>query len=462
MVDYITTNQFYNISEGSSIIEAVAGSLKFTNRTQIYDQNEILNLFMTSCTFENSVIRNINFATTPIKVTASTMELHDMLITDIQDGSDREIFLVNDESQFIVDNVTYQNSNTKFLRALAGQADMNSFTARNITNFANLLQIYSLEKASFNNFTLENLDPKSEQIIQIEKSQNISFNTFSISAINKVVVDIASSFIESISNMYISGCLKALNVISSEIKLLSSSSFTSNGQQDNISMGGAIFLSNSKINISGTTFSNNTAGKAGAIAFECDSPSVCSLSLENSTFINNKASVEGGAIHYNLKRPDILDTVFTNNSAQYGNDLASYPIKVRIKDQPTSFIKLTNIGSGVSIPSPIEFALLDYDNQVVNLNNEDQIGIFALSGSNSTVGGVNSFNFRSGIATVEGIIFANQPGARNVMFDTNTDAIDKSKVATAFPGQDFNSDITVDFRFCEPGEEITAQGTCRE
>ena len=104
--------------------------------------------------------------------------------------------------------------------------------------------------------------------------------------------------------------------------------------------------------------------------------------------------MQGGAIYYNLKRPHIIGSRFQDNSAQYGQDLASYPVKVKIKDQPNDDLKFSNIGSGVAMSSPVMLALMDYDDQVVNLNNQDQIGIFASPGSKSTVKGTNSFPFQ--------------------------------------------------------------------
>ena len=134
-------------------------------------------------------------------------------------------------------------------------------------------------------------------------------------------------------------------------------------------------------------------------------------------------------------------------------------MKVRIQDQSDSPTKFTNVGSGVEIDRPLVFALFDSDNQVVNINSKDNLRIFTPPGSDSTVKGVNSVNFQAGLATVEGIIFVDQPGAKNISFKTSTDAIDAEKVSSVFPDQDSNNDITVDFRFCEPGEENTQQGT---
>jgi hypothetical protein len=122
-------------------------------------------------------------------------------------------------------------------------------------------------------------------------------------------------------------------------------------------------------------------------------------------------------------------------------------------------MKFEDIGSGVTLPSPVIFELLDYDNQVVNLNSEDQVSLFATSGSNATIKGVSSVNLNNGVATFDGIMFVDEPGHNNVSFYASTNAISEAQVLSAFPGEDFNNNLTVDFRYCQPGEQEGDQGT---
>ena len=48
---------------------------------------------------------------------------------------------------------------------------------------------------------------------------------------------------------------------------------------------------------------------------------------------------------------------------------------------------------------------------------------------------------------MEGIIFASDPGTKDAIYLASTNAIDSDKVAAAFPGEDFNTNVTIDFRF---------------
>ncbi|CAI2373025.1 unnamed protein product [Moneuplotes crassus] len=462
LVEYIKENNLQSISEGFDLIEIVSGSLQIINNTLFSNQNGILNVFMSTLTISGTILRDINFTNTPIKLISSSFEMYDVLLTNIQDNSDREIILTNVDTQITARNITYENSNTRLLSALSGVVEFSIISAKNITNAGNLLYLLSCDRVKFTNITLSNLKVLSDQIIKVEKSYNVSFGDSIIEDQNKTVISIIKSQVDMIKNMNITNCFKALSISNSNLTLIQNLLFTKNGKNSDLIHGGAVKIIDSIISIKDTMFLNNIASKAGAIDFECFSNDLCKLDLDNVTFTNNSASVQGGAIYYNLIRPKIFNSTFINNSAQYGPDLASYPVKMKMKNDSDSQIHLTGIGSGVVISAPVKLALLDYDNQVMNLNNVDQVGIFSQNSSHSIVGGANSFPFKSGIATVEGIIFESKPGSKNVTFNAPTSAIDSNKVNTAFPNEDFSSYITVDFRFCEPGEEITHQNTCRE
>ena len=56
------------------------------------------------------------------------------------------------------------------------------------------------------------------------------------------------------------------------------------------------------------------------------------MNISKTKFMNNKASNEGGALKWTFNRPmiDNNSTIFKNNKAFYGIDLASFPIRMRI------------------------------------------------------------------------------------------------------------------------------------
>lgn len=176
--------------------------------------------------------------------------------------------------------------------------------------------------------------------------------------------------------------------------------------------------------------------------------------MTNVTFSENEASEQGGAIHYNYRRPNIEDCVFTDNIARYGPDIASYPVKIRMNEDINSDIHLNEVGSGINLDSPITLTLLDYDDQKMVLNSVDQISIFAVDTQQASVGGVNTVQLKEGSSVFDSIQFVSEIGSINVKFSAVSKVIDTSKVSELYGASTFNNEITVDFRFCKPGENI--------
>jgi len=55
-------------------------------------------------------------------------------------------------------------------------------------------------------------------------------------------------------------------------------------------------------------------------------------------FTNNSAIIEGGALKYISKRPTAININFYSaNSAKYGNNIASYPIRIHLFNATTVF-----------------------------------------------------------------------------------------------------------------------------
>ena len=111
------------------------------------------------------------------------------------------------------------------------------------------------------------------------------------------------------------------------------------------------------------------------------------MSIENNNFSNNKALIEGGAIKWNDEIPMILHNYFFNNSAIYGVNIASIPIRIIAKlynsnDPQTNItvpkpdeilwpfnnsnLILQNISTGNTIPYTLQFLILDVYGKIVN------------------------------------------------------------------------------------------------
>ena len=138
---------------------------------------------------------------------------------------------------------------------------------------------------------------------------------------------------------------------------------------------GTIQIKNRKVFIINTIFDKNSAVYGGAIYyndsnsyllrhffnnfFHLDIDDKRDLFLSQNFFINNIGDSEGGAIKYVEKRPIILkNNFFLNNSAPYGNKIASYPLRIIIKNYTEIEFILYRQNDGF-----LNFFLIDIDKQ---------------------------------------------------------------------------------------------------
>lgn len=125
--------------------------------------------------------------------------------------------------------------------------------------------------------------------------------------------------------------------------------------------GGAAFLRNCQGNIENNLFQSNSAMSGGALYLEIKG----SLTLSSNKFHMNIGKKQGGSIYYSKKRPRFFNNEFENNSAEYGENIASYPIRIKSSENSTYFI-LENVIPQAKRPliSNLSFVLLDYDDQI--------------------------------------------------------------------------------------------------
>ena len=241
------------------------------------------------------------------------------------------------------------------------------------------------------------------------------------------------------------------------IQQILNSVFSNNGKgigSNNINSvkGGGAYFENSNFTLSYSTFTNNTSKSGAGIYISWKLDSIWVATISDSTFSNNVAEVSGGGIMYNLYRPSFRNLKFINNSALYGPDIGSYAIKLEIENSTQNIIYVNNATSG-KVSQTFKVRILDYDNQVMNLDSASKITIKANT-TGALTDGKNIVVARSGIVNLNELILINTPGSQNNSFSVNLDSIN-IEIARAVYGKNYNfPTISVNFRFWKPGEYI--------
>lgn len=149
-------------------------------------------------------------------------------------------------------------------------------------------------------------------------------------------------------------------------------------------LGGSITILSDRASIIGNSFLNNRALSGGALFINGTSFIIYllnmqyllyigNIALKENLFINNTAKV-GGAISYVRSRPKINFCNFSNNSAVYGENIASYPIKIKLHELKFGVgqnFPSVRPSSDTPLISKLTLGLYDIDSQLVCLNYSD-------------------------------------------------------------------------------------------
>ena len=455
-IQEVTDNQvFYEKSvSGSkkSAISMIKGKVRIKEATEIYNQPDFLATFESEIVIIDSVFRDISLESTHIifhllsskfTYTNSTMKNIDC------PQKDEAIFQVRLESTFTTNGVLSKIENTtcQFSFLLYSFVYLNDITF----DTANLGEAYidSIESTlQFSNTKLQNINTTATALISVENSASLtttnsmfnSANTFYFSVTGSTLTFTGTTF-QNLLGINIRAAIfedSTLNLVGSTFKNLK---YTEQG--------GAIDTLNSNVNINGSTFENNTAPIAGGIALRCEEGTTCTYSITNSIFKNNVATTDGGAIYYDFFKPTMSGNTFMNNSAQYGPNVAAYPVRI----EPQSVPEQTYV-SGQEISQPMQYKLVDSDGLVIATDSDSVITIAPESSDNKVIGNTD-VTVVNGVATFSDITFISKPGAQTIKYTVSSSNIDETKITEAFNMtlSQTTQTMTLNFRQCIKGEE---------
>ncbi|CAI2373152.1 unnamed protein product [Moneuplotes crassus] len=360
--------------------------------------------------------------------------------------------LISSDSNVNATNTKLKDSQSTLFFILSSNATLQNISFENVTAPSSLIEVQDGGQFVINNLSLLQ-SFADQQILLLENTNMISLVSIEMSNLESSLFKALKSNFELIKNVAIINSTGSTEIFDSIISNMTNCTFRNNGSPFT-SIGGAIQLADTIMVINNSTFIANQAGKGGAIGFECSSRQKCRLDISGSNFSNNIGLQEGGAIYYNYQPPTMHQTIFSNNSASYGPNLASYPYRIGLKNSTTlEPILLQNIGSGITLEDALELALYDYNNQVMSLDSTSQFIITAVSESNGTIKGTNTGILNNGTVIFDSIYFIEKPGTSSVKFRVSSKTLNTNKISDIYNRVSPDTEIIVNFRDCKPGEQ---------
>ena len=268
--------------------------------------------------------------------------------------------------------------------------------------------------SSIINSSFTNISLSGESLIDIKNSKLKDISNVQISNLGSGAFTIQSSVIDHINALNLTANKAWVEAFDSELTLIDRWEFKEWGDLSKL-FGGGLRLARTNSTVSKTSFIDNKAEVGAGISIECNFSSQWSNSLINNTFKSNYATLKGGGIYYNLNRPSMAQWNFNNNTAHYGSDIASYPVKVVRKGTSTNKIFLDEVASGLEYDNNFQLDLIDYDKQVLSLDNNTIIKITS-NDNKAIVKGTDFVRINNGTSIFDNLIFKSEAGAQNISF----------------------------------------------
>ena len=198
----------------------------------------------------------------------------------------------------------------------------------------------------------------------------------------------------------------------------------------------------------------------------CPSLSYCEFKAENNKFEDNKAEIAGGGIFWSDSFPNITGSVMVNNKAVYGQDVASYGIRLALLNLNSTIcsyldesaeplvVEIPNVGSGHLYRDTIEIALVDQYDHIVTTDDTSSAQMSS-NATDASVSGNTQVIAKDGVFTFSDITFIGPPTSHQT-FTISTNGINLSAKSTAQdPSPYFPAvSVLVHFRDCQAGESL--------
>jgi hypothetical protein len=238
--------------------------------------------------------------------------------------------------------------------------------------------------------------------------------------------------------------------------------------------GGAIYTSDYNLTITDSYFFNNTAltdipnvGSGGAIFYSCEYNAGCNLYSYNNTFKNNYATTLGGSISWDEIKPELISNTYINNTAIYGNNIASFAISIKllISDKIYDNYTLIDVPPGQKVDQTLLLVLVDHYGQIVKTENSTTVALVS-NNSDNILSGSTVQKAVNGMATFDNFYIYGNPNT-NLTVQISSPSIDTSQSVSIFIklrncilGETFSNKACVS---CDKGQySIDPTGPCLE
>jgi hypothetical protein len=463
--DFVTSDSFILAQpQLPESIQVILASLSIKNQTTVAGQDHFFSSIYSTVDINGLIMKNVMLTKNAFEIIQTTLTLVDIEALNITSNHNVNLFELS-SGTMSVNGLTYSNSTVRLLLSTFSQIEFGNLHITKISGVEHLVSLRECSVSSFYNSTFGDINAYHNYALESYDTHFSSIQNVQFKNIGSTVILMHDNYIGQVTNLTIDNATSGIFFHESKVDLITQSAFMNSGSlndQDDK----CLYFQNSEFRVTDSTFKFNKGVNGGAINIKCSLGKACNSTISGSVFENNAASDKGGAIYYNSYRPEMQQNTFSYNSALYGNNIGSYAVKIVEYSTTNNKLSIDNVPSGLTYNQKLKFALVDYDDQIMNLENSN-VAKISSSIAGVSISGIDYAKFTNGIAEFSDILFVGTPGLKNAEYSVTSKAIDgvvvsSSLIKVASDATDYETQLIVNFRYCQPGEIQTASNICRE
>ena len=166
-IEYLDQNEnLLNIIPVYSAVQTLFSSVKFSNGTNVSNQESIVNGYLSTITIDGLNIENIITSRTLFDAIESDLDVTSMNISGIENiDAHALIFGVSFGSVAQVNELSYTNSDIKLMRVYDAEVHLANTSINNVTTAADMINILNSQNTSIDNLNITSSNTETSSVI---------------------------------------------------------------------------------------------------------------------------------------------------------------------------------------------------------------------------------------------------------------------------------------------------------
>ena len=197
------SNPNYFATTSYVLFTLISATLNVQNSSSITQQSSLFNSFLSTTNLSDSTISDIETIEIAIRVTSSTLNIHNMTISKVTNQNSLDLMSITLDSILSIDTLLFDDSQSNLMNVRSTNVHIHGITIENVSSFTNLIRISTSDNVNISQFEPINTTTETEEKILITGCSNVMLNGVHASDSPELIIDIVNSNVTSLTDLHI-------------------------------------------------------------------------------------------------------------------------------------------------------------------------------------------------------------------------------------------------------------------